>query len=49
VYVHEPDVLYPVREDDFETPIVLRVDEPAQSDPSINWAPKYIFDERWPP
>lgn len=49
VYCHEIDQLYLIGESEFETQMILRVEEPVQAQPSINWAEEYEFDERWPP
>lgn len=48
VYCHELDQLYWVGEDEFDTGIRLRVEDPDVVQPSINWASEYEFDARWP-
>lgn len=47
--VHANGEIYLVPDESFTKSISLRVDEPAQPDASINWAPDYRFDEQWPP
>lgn len=42
------DSAYLVRPDEFETSISLRVSEPEEPMPSINWAEDYEFKSRWP-
>ena len=49
VYVHELETLYLVYINEFDRRISLRVEDPDQPDPSINWADDYKFDARWPP
>jgi|SRR5699024_7258096 len=49
VYCHELERMYWVRENVFETQMSLRVEEPKQVKPSINWAEEYEFDANWPP
>jgi hypothetical protein len=49
VYCHEIEELYLVREDEVETGMSLRIDQPERADDTINWAEDYEFDERWPP
>lgn len=49
VYCHELDQLYLVREDEFNTQMQLRIEEPELEQPTINWAEEYEFDQRWPP
>lgn len=49
VYCHELDATYLVPEDAVHSNMRLRVSEPEQRQPSINWACEYEFDERWPP
>jgi hypothetical protein len=49
VYCHELDAMYLVPEGTVESNMRLRVAEPAQRQPSINWASEYELDERWPP
>lgn len=49
VYCDELEQLYLVGEQEFETDMRLRVADPEQHQPSINWAEEYEFDERWPP
>ena len=49
VYVHELETLYLIYIDEFDRRISLRVENPDQPDPSINWADDYEFDARWPP
>lgn len=48
VYTPELDSLHMVGEHEFDTRIQLRVDDPGQTDSSINWADEYEFDDRWP-
>lgn len=40
---------YLVDRSSYDRTISLRVEEPAQAQPSINWAEEYEFDARWPP
>ncbi|PSP71103.1 hypothetical protein BRC80_06545 [Halobacteriales archaeon QH_9_66_26] len=49
VYCHELESMYLVRENEFQTRTSLRVEEPEQVKPSINWAEEYEFDATWPP
>ena len=49
IYVHELESLYLVFIDQFDRQISLRVAEPDQPDPTINWAEEYRFDEQWSP
>ncbi|MEE6209746.1 group I intron-associated PD-(D/E)XK endonuclease [Salarchaeum sp. III] len=49
VYCHDLEELYWIGENEFETSLALRVEEPMVTQPSINWASTYEFDERWPP
>lgn len=41
--------LYLVSDAEFDQSISLRVEPPAKPDPTINYADKYRFEERWPP
>jgi len=45
----ERDEQYLVERARYERTISLRVSEPEQTQPSINWAADYEFDEQWPP
>jgi ribosome-binding factor A len=49
VYCYELDTLYWVAEEEFDTRMCLRVEEPEQVKKAINWAEEYEFDNRWPP
>lgn len=49
VYCDELEQMYWVQEDEFQTQISLRVEEPMQMKPNINWAEDYEFDANWPP
>lgn len=49
VYSHEYDRLFLVWEDEFDTNMSIRIEEPVQTHETINWAAEYAFDERWPP
>lgn len=49
VYSHDYDRIFLVWEDEFETNMSIRVEEPEQTHETINWAADYAFDERWPP
>jgi hypothetical protein len=49
VYCHELERMYWIHEDEFRTQMSLRVEEPKQVKPSINWAEEYEFDATWPP
>lgn len=48
-YCHELETMYWINEDGFDSSIRLRVEEPKQVKPSINWAREYEFDANWPP
>jgi len=48
VYTPALDSLHAIGEHEFDTRIQLRVDEPEQTDSSINWADEYEFQRRWP-
>lgn len=43
------DERYLVKRAAFDRTFSLRVSEPDQHQPSINWASEYEFDEQWPP
>lgn len=49
VYSHEYERLFLVWEDEFDSNMSIRVEEPVQNHDTINWAEEYDFDERWPP
>ncbi|MFB6104570.1 MAG: group I intron-associated PD-(D/E)XK endonuclease [Halobacteriaceae archaeon] len=49
VYCAEVEELYLIGEDEFETNMQLRVEEPGVNQPTINWASEYEFGVRWPP
>lgn len=49
VFVPELESLYLVGEQEFQTSMRLRVEEPDQIHETINWAAEYEFDKRWPP
>lgn len=48
-YCYELETMYWIREDGFGSSIHLRVEEPKQLKPNINWAEDYEFDANWPP
>jgi hypothetical protein len=48
-YCHELETMCWIEESAFGSSIHLRVDEPEQVKPSINWAADYEFDATWPP
>ncbi|WP_440990389.1 group I intron-associated PD-(D/E)XK endonuclease [Haloarchaeobius baliensis] len=48
VYCYETETLYLVGEQEFDTSISLRIEEPAVNHGTINWASDFEFDERWP-
>jgi hypothetical protein len=48
-YCYELEAIYWVPEDEFASSIHLRIEEPKQMKPSINWAEEYEFDVNWPP
>lgn len=45
VYCYELETLYLIAEEEFNTGMCLRVEEPEQVDKTINWAENYRFDE----
>jgi len=49
VYHRDADACYAVAADVFDRSISLRVEPPAQSDPSIRWASDYALADGWPP
>lgn len=49
VYCEETDGLYLVWEDEFNSSLWLRVEEPEMHHRTINWAEDFEFDRRWPP
>lgn len=49
VYSQEYERLFLVWEDEFDSNMSIRVEEPEQTHDTINWADDYAFDERWPP
>lgn len=49
VYCYELDILYLVGEEEFNSSMTLRVEEPKLENRRINWAADFEFDERWPP
>lgn len=49
VYCYELDVLYLVGEEEFNSSMTLRVEEPKRENRRINWAVDFEFDARWPP
>lgn len=49
VYCYEPDNLYLVGEEEFDSSMTLRVEEPKLENRRINWAVDFEFDGRWPP
>lgn len=49
VYFEPLHQLYLIGVNEFDSRILLRVDEPDKHDKTINWAKDYEFDERWPP
>ncbi len=49
VYCHELESMYLIREDAFDSRMELRVEDPEQTDRTINWAEDYAFDANWPP
>lgn len=48
IYVPKTDSLYVVPRSQFESSIVLRVEEPEKEDSRINWADDYAFPENTP-
>lgn len=48
-YSRDLEEMYLLPEGVIKSRISLRVDEPAQSHGTINWAETYEFDEQWPP
>lgn len=48
IYVPQTDGLYIVPRHQFESSIILRVDEPKKNDSRINWAVDYAFPENIP-
>jgi hypothetical protein len=49
VHCEELDERYLLERASFDRTMSLRVEEPEQRQPSINWAEDYEFDEQWPP
>lgn len=49
VYSPDTESIYLVDQGQVNDQLRLRVEEPEQSDPTINWAEEYRFDEQWPP
>lgn len=48
IYCYETETMYLVGEQEFDTSISLRVDDPDVHHRNINWATDFEFDERWP-
>ncbi|QLD85299.1 hypothetical protein HWV23_06010 [Natronomonas halophila] len=49
VYAHEVERLFLVWEDEIETNMTIRIEDPEQHHASTNWADEYAYDARWPP
>lgn len=49
VNCEEVDEQYLLDRSAYDRTMSLRIEEPGQEQPSINWAEDYEFDEQWPP